>query len=72
MALLDRIVKLLDERHYIEAGKYGHGGSLVINDRQPILDQSFGILMSLSLEGSLWVGGIDEVKDISNVTDKWV
>ena len=58
----------LDEWHYIEASKYGHNGSLIVNDRQPILGQSFGTLMSLSLGGSLWVGRIDEVTDISSVT----
>ena len=59
----------LDEWHYIEANKYVHTGSLVVNNRQPILGQSFGTLMSLSLGGSLWVGGIDEVTDISSVPD---
>ena len=57
----------LDEWHYIEASKYGHTGYLIVNNRQPILGQSFGTLMSLSLGGSLWVGGIDEVTDISSV-----
>ena len=58
----------LDEWHYIEASKYGHSGSLIVNDRQPVHDESFGTLMSLSLGGSLWVGGIDEVTGISSVT----
>ena len=59
----------LDKWHYIEASKYGRIGSLIVNDHQPILGQSSGMLMSLSLGGSLWVGGIDDVTDISSVAD---
>ena len=59
----------LDEWHYIEVNKYGHMGSLIVNDRQPVFGQSLGTLMSLSLSGNLWVSGIDDVTDISSVTD---
>ena len=59
----------LDEWHYIEARKYGQNGSLIVNNRPPILGQSFGPLMSLSLGGNLWVGGINDITDISSVTD---
>ena len=59
----------LDEWHYIEASKYGQMGSLIVNDRQPVFGQSFGTLMSLSLSGNLWVGGIDNVADISSVAN---
>ena len=43
----------LDKWHYIEASKYGHIGSLIVNDHQPVLGQSSGTLMLLSLGGSL-------------------
>lgn len=59
----------LDEWHYIEVNKYGHDGFLIVNDRQLIFGQSFGTMMSLSLGGNLWVGGIDGVTDISSVAD---
>ena len=59
----------LDEWHYIEASKYGQMGSLIVNDHQPVIGQSFGTLISLSLGGDLWVGGIDDVTDISSVAD---
>ena len=55
--------------HYIEASKYGQMASLIVNNRQPVIGQSFGTLMSLSLGGNLWVGGIDDVTDISSVAD---
>lgn len=57
----------LDEWHYIEASKYGHTGSLIVNNRQPVNSRSFGTLMSLSLGGNLWVGGINDITDISSV-----
>ena len=42
----------LDEWHYIEASKYGQMASLIVNDRQPVIGQLFGTLMSLSLGGN--------------------
>ena len=57
----------LDKWHYIEVSKSGHNGSLIVNDSQPVLGQSFGALMSLRLGGNLWLGGIDDVTDISSV-----
>ena len=59
----------LNEWHYIEVSKYGHLGSLIVNDRQPVFGQSFGTLMSLRLGGNLWVGGIDDITDISSVAN---
>ena len=42
----------LDEWHYIEASKYGQMASLIVNNCQPVIGQSFGTLMSLSLGGN--------------------
>ena len=58
----------LDEWHHIEVNKFGHNGSLVVNDDNPVYGYSSGALMSLTLGGNLWIGGTDGVADISSVT----
>ena len=42
----------LDEWHYIEASKYDQMASLIVNNRQPVIGQSFGTFMFLSLDGN--------------------
>ena len=49
----------LDEWHHIEVNKFGHNGSLIVNDDAPVYGYSFGALMSLNLGGNLWIGGTE-------------